>query len=161
MVVCFVIGRLFPSDSISNSKEVTIPYFPAESFQRLVESGEPLLIIDLRDEQVFQYWHIAGSLRSNNLKRFYRIIESNPQDWLSRQVVVLCYGGGRTSLMRILYDTEKKLECLKTYRDYGTPTRSCQIKILLYCISTLVINMHFQCKALAVICLKNQCIVAS
>ena len=108
MVVCFMIGRLFPSDSISNSKEVTIPYFPAESFQRLVVSEDPLLIIDLRDEKVFQYWHIAGSLRSNNMERFYRIIESNPQDWLSRQVVVLCYGGGRTSLMRILYDSEKK-----------------------------------------------------
>ncbi len=117
-----MIGRLFSSDyNTSHSNEVTIPKHTAEhevavvvpkhtaeTFQRLVVSGEPLLIIDLRVERVFQQWHIAGSF-SRDVERFCRIVEANPEDWLSRQVVILCYGGARSGvsaemLMQTRYD---------------------------------------------------------
>jgi len=115
-----MIGRMFPSDyNTSHSNEVTnpqytaeseaeIPQYTAETFQRLLISEEPLLIIDLRLERVFHQWHIAGSF-SQDLERFYRIIEANPEDWLSRQVVFLCYGGKRSGksakmLMQTRYD---------------------------------------------------------
>ena len=64
----------------------------AEAFQALIASGKPLLIVDLRQDYIYRQWHIAGSV-SRDVSEFKRLVQTSPQDFLSRPVVVLCDGG--------------------------------------------------------------------
>lgn len=64
----------------------------AEAFQALIASGKPLLVVDLRQDYIYRQWHIAGSV-SRDVSEFKRLVQTSPQDFLSRPVVVLCDGG--------------------------------------------------------------------
>ncbi len=82
--------------ALVNDAKSRIRQIDVEGYRKLVESGEPLLLIDTREESEFGAGHAAGALHLSK-GIIERDIETRVPD-KSTRMVLYCGGGYRSAL---------------------------------------------------------------